>query len=971
MVLVVLGDPPADLSRLVELGEEGADYGVHLLWLAREPGALPLVCRTFLDVDDTGSAQVGFVRTGTTVALAGVEMTSAREAAESARLLAPLEDVVSPVIDESDLPRSVSFLDLFDEPLADAPSAVTARWAKNDSLKRAWTPGARRAPGGIRALLGQGPAEPFYVDLRRNGPHALVGGTTGSGKSEFLQTWILGMATEYSPDRVTFLLVDFKGGSAFADCADLPHTVGLVTDLNSHLARRALTSLRAELKYRENLLNTKGAKDLETLEARSDVDAPPALVIVIDEFATLLAEVPEFIDGVVDVAQRGRSLGLHLVMATQRPAGIIKDNLRANTNIRIALRVADEADSTDVVGIDRAAHFDPEIPGRAAAKLGPGRVRDFQTAYLGGWSAAGEQAAAVITASDLDFGPGEAWAQRQAGESSPSAPRDIERLSSTIRSAATGSAVAAPRRPWLSQLPAILELVPAGPTRAGYAVGLVDEPERQRQRQLNVDFDGQGNLAIIGTSGSGKTAALRTIAAAASAGAVASPVHVYGLDFAGGGLTSLETLPTVGSIIDGRDTERVTRLIRHLAATIDERAARFAAVCAATLTEYRSITGRTNEARIVMLLDGIGAFRAEHEFTNSGRLFDTFTRILATGRQLGVHVVITADRLGALPSSLLPSIPTRLVLRLASSTDYAMAGVPDDVLVEAPAGRGLLQGHEIQFAVMGGSEELAKQASATEALAAELTSAGVISAPGIARLPEHIPLGEFPATTATLPTIGVADETLEPVGLPLDGLFVVTSPFGSGRTTAMRTIIASVRSARPELKPYLLVARRSSLVEATEWDEYSSDADEAESLATRLAGALELPHADRDTNRIIIIENAGDFEGLAAETAVARLLKAARRADVPVILETDTATGTGASQIHNELKTARAGIVLQPDKSDGWAIFKVQFPRVTRADFPIGRGILFSSGRISRVQVAIGPAPAKSSREATKSAPQA
>ena len=170
------------------------------------------------------------------------------------------------------------------------------------------------------------------------------------------------MAAAHSPDRVTFLFVDYKGGSAFADCVELPHCVGLVTDLSPHLVRRALTSLRAELHHREHLLNRKKAKDLLELEKRRDPDTPPALVLVIDEFAALAGEVPEFVDGVVDIAQRGRSLGIHLIMATQRPAGVIKDNLRANTNLRVALRMADESDSKDVVGDPVAGALRPRHP---------------------------------------------------------------------------------------------------------------------------------------------------------------------------------------------------------------------------------------------------------------------------------------------------------------------------------------------------------------------------------------------------------------------------------------------------------------------------------------------------------------------------------------------------------------------------------------------------------------------------------
>jgi S-DNA-T family DNA segregation ATPase FtsK/SpoIIIE len=282
----------------------------------------------------------------------------------------------------------VSFASLLGTEILASSDAALERWRENNSVSDR-TPGAALKPkraGNLRAIVGQGSLDAMHLDLRTQGPHALVGGTTGSGKSEFLQAWVLGMAAEYSPDRVTFLFVDYKGGSAFADCVKLPHCVGLVTDLSPRLVRRALTSLRAELHYREHLLNRKKAKDLIELEKRGDPEAPPALVLVIDEFAALAGDVPDFVDGVVDVAQRGRSLGIHLIMATQRPAGVIRDNLRANTNLRIALRMADESDSMDVVGDKIAGTFDPTIPGRAIAKTGPGRLTGFQSAYAGGWT---------------------------------------------------------------------------------------------------------------------------------------------------------------------------------------------------------------------------------------------------------------------------------------------------------------------------------------------------------------------------------------------------------------------------------------------------------------------------------------------------------------------------------------------------------------------------------------------------------
>ena len=313
ILVLVEDDAPLDHSRLVGLAEHGWRFGVYVLWLAHEVTSLPAACRTFVEVGhahDLGA--VGYVHSGTRVDPVALELLQEADADRLARILAPIVDRGARIDDDSDLPRAVSLLSLTGPHLASSPDAVLERWAENRSiLTGPYAPAepVRRA-GSLRAVIGQAAGEMHALDLRTDGPHALVGGTTGSGKSELLQTWILSMAAAHSPQRLTFLLVDYKGGSAFRDCVELPHTVGLVTDLSPHLVRRALTSLSAELRYREHVLARHLAKDLMTLERQGVPDAPPSLVIVVDEFAALVQEVPEFVDGVVNVAQRGRSLGL-------------------------------------------------------------------------------------------------------------------------------------------------------------------------------------------------------------------------------------------------------------------------------------------------------------------------------------------------------------------------------------------------------------------------------------------------------------------------------------------------------------------------------------------------------------------------------------------------------------------------------------------------------------------------------------
>ncbi len=296
------------------------------------------------------------------------------------------------------------------------------------------------------------------------------------------------MATAHSPYRVNFLLVDYKGGSAFGECAKLPQTVGMVTDLTQRLVRRVLISLRAEITRRERILNTWHSKDLVALERLEPKGAPviPSLIIVVDEFAALIDEIPEFVDGMIDVAQRGRSLGLHLILATQQPSGVIKGKLRANTNLRVALRMADRDDSDDVVGSPIAATFDPAIPGRAVAKTGPGKLTAFQTAYVGGWTA-DEPPPPQARAFLLPFGLG---AELEASLEDvnvgvETGSTDLKRLVRVIDQASTDAKVPPLHRPWRDELAARYELedIPTARTDTSLVFGVLDDPRSRRGRQ--------------------------------------------------------------------------------------------------------------------------------------------------------------------------------------------------------------------------------------------------------------------------------------------------------------------------------------------------------------------------------------------------------------------------------------------------------------------------------------------------------
>ncbi|MEI7888304.1 MAG: FtsK/SpoIIIE domain-containing protein, partial [Actinomycetes bacterium] len=562
LFVIVEDDAPVERSAMVRIMESGREFGVHVIWMANVTARVPAAARTFLEVQPASfGAATGKVIEAERVQPVVVEPLDVAGAEWLARRLAPVVDIGAVADSASDVPVSVSFLSEVGSDLAESTTSIIDRWSESNSLRiPGVTPRRLKRDNTLRAFVGRTALDPLHLDLRTQGPHALVGGTTGAGKSEFLQTWILGMATAHSPQRVTFLFVDYKGGAAFADCVMLPHTVGLVTDLSPHLVQRALISLRAELRYREHVLNRKKAKDLLELERRGDPECPPSLVLVVDEFAALVQEVPEFVDGVVDIAQRGRSLGLHLILATQRPAGVIKDNLRANTNLRVALRMADEEDSKDVVGIPLAGTFDPGVPGRGIAKTGPGRLALFQSGYVSGWTS-DTPPPPKVGMSTLLLGVTEEWEAPEepaAGSAQDDlGPTDISRLVTNLQQASLEAGVEVPRKPWLPELAEAYDLaaLPLPRRDTELVFGVADQPDSQSQGVVAFRPDVDGNIAVFGTGGAGKSAFLRTLAVSAGLTARGGPCFVYGLDFGARGLTMLEGLPHVGSVIGADDAE--------------------------------------------------------------------------------------------------------------------------------------------------------------------------------------------------------------------------------------------------------------------------------------------------------------------------------------------------------------------------------------------------------------------------------
>lgn len=360
------------------------------------------------------------------------------------------------------LPSQARWADLIDAPDMQAPAASV---------------GGRR----MVATVGAGGAGPVTLDLDHHGPHLLVAGTTGSGKSAFLETLVLSLAHDHSPADLTLALIDFKGGAGLRHCMDLPHVAGVLTDLDTHLASRALTALRREIDERKAALADAGHSSFADWEAAGG--APPRLVVVADEYQEVIAHYREFLPDLARLAAQGRSLGLHLVLATQRPAGAVTPEVRANVGTTVALRVASESESRDLMGSSDAALIARSTPGRAFVVHGSERTL--------------MQAALPIATPTPAITPADQQATTEPADS----------LAAAVAARWRHTTYVAPL--WAPPLPAQVDL-PG--THAGIALGWGDWPARRSQAWITWEV-AHGPVVVAGPPGSGRTTALRAIAA--------------------------------------------------------------------------------------------------------------------------------------------------------------------------------------------------------------------------------------------------------------------------------------------------------------------------------------------------------------------------------------------------------------------------------------------------------------------------
>ncbi|WP_326710860.1 type VII secretion protein EccCa [Streptomyces sp. NBC_01474] len=751
------------------------------------------------------------------------------EAADAlARQLAPLR-MASGGDDDEPLLANLDFTDLLS--LGDAASVDT---------KRTWRP--RSQAERLRVPIGVGEdGRPVMLDLKEAaqegmGPHGLCVGATGSGKSELLRTLVLGLAVTHSSETLNFVLADFKGGATFAGMAQMPHVAAVITNLADDLTLvdRMGDSIRGELNRRQEMLRDAGNyANIHDYEKARAAGAPlqpiPSLVLVIDEFSELLTAKPDFIEMFVQIGRIGRSLGVHLLLASQRLEEGRLRGLETYLSYRIGLRTFSAAESRAALGVPDAYEL-PNVPGSGFLKYGTDEMVRFKAAYVSGTYRSGSAQTAVaggplpMDRRPVLFTAAEVPVQYVAvpQQRPEAAPTTDDALSDTVldvivrRLEAQGPAAHQVWLPPLDSPPSLDSLLPGlaavqgrGLTQPGYEgagrlivpAGLVDKPYEQRRDPLWCDFSGAaGHMQILGGPQSGKSTLLRSLIASFALTHTPHEVQFYGLDFGGGGLSAVAGLPHVGGVASRLDPEKVRRTVAEVYGVMMRREEYFRSSGIASIGDFRARRARGDISvtdqpwgDVFLVIDGWGNFRTDYEGLEPAVL-----DIAARGLGYGIHLVLTASRSMEVRANMKDHLMNRLELRLGDTMDSEFdrkvaANVPTGV-----PGRGQSPQKQHFMAAVPRIDGLTSDtdlAEATAALTAEVTRHWTApGAPEVRLLPREFAADRLPPGNL-FPDRGVSfaldEDNLEPVFLDFesDPFFLIFGESESGKSNLLRLLI--------------------------------------------------------------------------------------------------------------------------------------------------------------------------------------
>jgi len=985
--------------------DDGRNLGASLLLAVPAVRDIPEGCEAWVDLESEKRGTL-YRKNEARRLTFQPDLISPKMSERVARGLAPLESMEQGTA--SDLPVQVRLLELIGRPDLEALD-IESRWLT--ALSR---PPSLQVPVGAKAGR-----RSLVVDLKQSGhgPHGLIAGTTGSGKSELLLTLLTALALDHHPHQVNFVLVDYKGGTAMSVLADLPHTVGVVTDLDGRQTRRALMALRSEMTRREEILARHQVADIEKYHELGISEPFPYLFIVIDEFAELKDrfknDLGEVLSEFVSVAQKGRALGVHLILAMQKPEGVVNDSIRANMRFRICLRVERAEDSRNVLNRPDAYLLPNRPAGRAYFQVGNNEIFDlFQVARIAGFHrqdssagpAEGEWKISEIAADGRRIHLVEiAHRREQAGLPAGETRTEAQIIVEKAAKAAERLQIKRLPSPWPSPLPhqfpvtdlyhrlGLVAWDGIGWPGAGHPrprlepapVALQDDPLHQKQEPLSIDLARDGNLMIVGAPASGRTTALLTLIGSYSRTHSPAEINFHLIDYGGHLLEAgFAELPHLAGVYGPTEPERIRRLQSTLEMELDHRRVRFAQLGVASLEGYRKSSAATDAMpALIVVVNNFSGFR--EAFVDD---VASWVRLIREGGPYGLHFALASDRIP--PTNVADLIGSRIALRMADRTMYSLIldARPDLSLYDPVPGRGFFSSKpplEIQVALP--TDTIAEdQISGLQTLSRAMSAAWRGARPTRIRLlGERVSLADVlaggdriagaEAADRAATWIGLDDERLVPAQLDLSRIgsyFLVSGPPESGRTTALATLATAFAwmIGPRRLNMVLITPNRAEsypldpLRDAPHVLGQAKSAKSLERLLKRLEAEAEARAAGESAGGaaariLILVDDYHLLGGRVEPDLMSRLEVLARRgADVGLttaIAVPSTVLSSLADALLRQAKAWRSGLWLRSTDMTEASSLNLRLPIGMRGKaLPAGRGFLYEPGGQTLLQVA-------------------
>lgn len=880
------------------------------------------------------------------------------------------------------IPESITFFEMYGikEP---AEFHSKERWVKNQSHKTLAVPLGVRAENDI-----------VYLNLheKAHGPHGLVAGTTGSGKSEIIQSYILSLAVNFHPYEVGFLLIDYKGGGMAGLFKDLPHLLGTITNLDGSESRRAMASIKSELARRQRIFGRYSVNHINgynKLYKNGEAKEPiPHLFLISDEFAELKKEQPDFMSELVSTARIGRSLGIHLILATQKPTGVVNDQIWTNSKFKLALKVQNEGDSREILKTPDAAYITQA--GRAYLQVGNNEIYElFQSAWSGAeYGEAGTEKTKdnrVYLVNDLGQGELLNGDLSSVGEEGGIKATQLDVTIDYLKELFESEGVEKVRKPWLPSLPQILvsplsavagqeewkQVLPYDKTLGSNLVipfGMIDVPEEQQQKEYTVDLAKDGNVVFMSSAGYGKTMFLVAAVISLALQNQVEDLNFYILDFGNSALIPLNALPHTADYILYDDLEKLGKFINIIQDEMSHRKKLFAEKMVQNFTVYNQTVEEHLKA-IVIVVDNFDVIR---ELGPDVEEF--FARLSRDGAGLGIYMIITATRVNGVKFAILNNFKIKIAGYFFDNTEASSLVGKSEYKLPEVRGRALVKTVNVNimqvYTMVKFEDDIEYNQKLKELIQMIAAKYPDRRAQRIPVLPEQFQYemfsdfadGREPYDLA----VGLEVESVTRTGITrVQSPFVIIGETGKGKTNMLKVLLNQIEgsaaaflfdSSAMSLYSY---QGRENITYVQDEEEFEDFMDSMKQLCEeRKQGCRQALEKDstimpqqyyqQQEPVYIVIDDIDKFldSGSAFEDGLYSVMTDVVECGVGVIITVHAAKLKGYDPLSKWIKAASYGLVLSPQGTLN--IFPVRSLR----DYPqMGQGLLFRNGEYVTLQL--------------------